>query len=582
MRSMIGFVWVLAASTVLAESPVDRTSPLETISTEFGLCDGPAWDGSSLWVPDVKGDKMIRWWPGGKKLSTGLNHAGRISALDYTLGRLYLADNGEARIATLVGGKKQPLARYTELGANEDQCRPNDLVVDTHGGVYFTLTGLGKVIYVPPGDPGQPVVAVGEINTPNGLALSPDEQTLYVASYIPKRIWAFPLTKPGVAGERRLFASMDTGLEKGADGMTIDRAGNVYCAGPAHVWIWSPSGKLLDKLATPTRPINCAFGDGDMHSLYITALGGLYRQKMKITGIPPEPSLEPAEPKQGDNRVSTALPPGVKPELNVVYAQYGDRKLLADIFVPPDEGKPLPAIVVVHGGGWVKGDKSRFRALALGLAARGYATAAIEYRLAGEAQFPAAYHDCLEAVRFLRANASRYNIDPERIGAVGGSAGGHLVGLMAGGEKAELAVASLLPDSVWSGKYSDQPATIRAAVVLAGPMELATGPIAERSHKGSDSYTFQFLGRSIDEAPKLYEVASPITHFSSQTCPILFQTGDLDNPARDSGAIKRLKQLGIWSEQKVYKDGKHGCWMQHPWYDQMLADMEAFFREHLR
>ncbi|HEY5313993.1 MAG TPA: SMP-30/gluconolactonase/LRE family protein [Pirellulales bacterium] len=564
----------LAGSGAGAQSPVDTSSKLETISTEFGMCDGPAWGGGSLWVPDVKGGKLYRYWPTPKKLTVALADAGRISAADYNLGRLYLADNGNARIAWLKDGKKTPLGQFTEAGVKENKLRPNDLVVDSRGGVYFTLTGLGKVIYLPGNDPSQPQVAISEIDTPNGVALSPDEQTLYVASYAPKKIWAFPVTAPGQTGERRLLASMDDGPDKGADGMTIDRAGNVYCAGPAHIWIWNPSGKLLTKLETPTRPINCAFGDGDMHSLYITALGGLYRQRMNVTGIPSEPSMDPAEAVPGDKNLSTALPPGVKAELNVVYASYGDRKLLADVVMPRPSKSIRPAIVVVHGGGWLNGDKSRFRALALGLAARGYVTAAIEYRLAGEAKFPAAIQDCNAAVRFLRANAARYQLDPDRIGAVGGSAGGHLVGLMA--------AAPDVREFQGSGGNPDQSSRLQAAVVMAGPMELATGPIAERSHKGAGrTFTIDFLGTTIDDDRSLYEQASPITHFSKSTPPVLFMTGELDKPERDTQAIKRLKELGVWSEQKVYKDGKHGCWMRNPWYDQMLADMDAFFQAHL-
>src|SRR4029079_11478573 len=109
----------------------------------------------------------------------------------------------------------------------------------------------------------------------------------------------------------------------------------------------------------------------------------------------------------------------------------GDRKLLADLFVPNDKPGPLPALVIVHGGGWLNGDKVKFRALTQTLASRGYVTMAIEYRLCGEARFPAAIHDCNAATRFLRSEAATYKVDPARIGAVGGSAGAHLVGLMA-------------------------------------------------------------------------------------------------------------------------------------------------------
>ena len=111
--------------------------------------------------------------------------------------------------------------------------------------------------------------------------------------------------------------------------------------------------------------------------------------------------------------------------------------------------------VVVHGGGWLKGDKTKFRALAQTLAARGYVTAAIEYRLGHEAAFPAGIHDCNAAVRFLRANAQRYHLDPDRIGAVGGSAGGHLVGLMASGWE--------VPELQGGGGQSDQSSRLQAA-----------------------------------------------------------------------------------------------------------------------
>ena len=176
-------------------------------------------------------------------------------------------------------------------------------------------------------------------------------------------------------------------------------------------------------------------------------------------------------------------------------------------------------------------------------------------------------------MRFLRANAQRYGLDPNRIGAVGGSAGGHLVGLMA--------AAPDVRQFQGDGGNAAQSSKLQAAVVLAGPMELATGSIAERSHKGGETFAIDFLGHTIDEDRSLYELASPYSHFSKDTPPILFMTGELDNPARDTESVKKLKELGVWCEQKVYAGGKHGCWMQHPWFDQMLADMDGFFKAQL-
>jgi len=83
---------------------------------------------------------------------------------------------------------------------------------------------------------------------------------------------------------------MDDGTAPGADGMCIDAAGNVYCAGASDVWIWSPKGELLTKLHTPTRPINCAFGDEDLKTLYVTCFSGLYSQRMKVAGHPAVPA----------------------------------------------------------------------------------------------------------------------------------------------------------------------------------------------------------------------------------------------------------------------------------------------------
>jgi gluconolactonase len=351
----------ITISLATAESPVDSTTKLETIATEFGLADGPAWDGSwALYFPDVKGQKLYRYIPAKKQLQVVLEDAGRISAAYFSHGKLFLSDNGNSRIASLDGKKKVAIAGQ-DINAKPPK-RPNDLVVDGQGGIYYTLTGQGQVIYITP--EGKQIVAVDSIKTPNGLILSPDEQTLYVAAYVPKKIWAYDVNDDGTAANGRLFSEMDAGPDKGADGMAIDRAGNVYCAGPAHIWIWSPSGKLLDKIKTPSRPINCAFGDSDMRSLYITGFGGLYRQRMNISGRAPQPPSDSKSKSSKSKRPATTIPTSIKAELDVVCSQVGDRKLLADVFRPKTSSGPLPVIVVVHGGGWLKGDKAKFRALA--------------------------------------------------------------------------------------------------------------------------------------------------------------------------------------------------------------------------
>lgn len=111
-------------------------------------------------------------------------------------------------------------------------------------------------------------------------------------------------------------------------------------------------------------------------------------------------------------------------KLYVTYARYGDRTLQMDLFRPKQTWGDLPAIVCIHGGGWPKGGRISHRKVAQTLAAKGFATASISYRLSGEAQFPAQIQDCKAAVRFLRAHANEFGIDNSQIGAIGHSAGG--------------------------------------------------------------------------------------------------------------------------------------------------------------
>ncbi|MEM0969670.1 MAG: alpha/beta fold hydrolase, partial [Verrucomicrobiota bacterium] len=451
--------------------------------------------------------------------------------------------------------------------------RPNDLVVDRSGGIFFTLTKAGEVVYLSP-DGTAKTVATG-VETANGLILSPDESILYVAEFLPKRIVAFDVGEAGALSHRRVFATLDDGKPdlRGADGMTIDRAGNVYCAGPESMWVWAPDGTLLDQIPVEGKPINATFGGQQLRDLYITGFGGLHLQKMLVSGVSPQPA-DSSQPAHQD-RPSVAIPEGVTPRLDVTYATYGTRDMLADLYVPPGEG-PHPAVVIIHGGGWLNGDKTKFRAMGLDLAKRGFTTMAMAYRLGDEAPFPAAIHDCHAAVRFLRANAADYHVDPERIAAVGGSAGGHLAGLLA----TSADVAELQGDGGNAGVSS----AIQCAVVMSGPMRIASGSVAERSLdpkvKKSNAKTF-FRG-TVDEKRDLYLLADAYEQIDAKTPPILFQYGGKEDPTKTAPSSEKLMELGIPTKTlSDYPDGKHGCWNRHPWFTPMLDDIEEWLREHL-
>lgn len=567
--TLLGF-FALCSSAILsaAEPVVDHSSELELIRDDFGLADGPSWnDQGGLYVPDVKGSQLNLLSTKANRWSKPILTDVRISATFYNHGRLYVSDNGNSRIAVLEDNKLKTIYQH-DKEARPAQ-KPNDLVVDMQGGIYYTLTGPGEVRYIDPETQDSKVVA--NLSAPNGIILSPDEATLYVSAYADKQVWSYPVKQPGQVGEGKLFATMDDGPEKGADGMCTDRAGNVYCCGASDVCIWNPAGELIEKFPTPTRPINCTFGDNEMQSLYITGFGGLYRQKMNVSGRSPEPTQKQTS---NQNRPSTEIPADIEAHRNVVYAEYGSRKLLADLFVPTTTKRDQnPAIVVVHGGGWVKGDKTKFRALAIALAKRGYTTMAIEYRLAGEAKFPAGIHDCNAAVRYLRAHAKEYHANPQQITAVGGSAGGHLVGLMATG--------SDNPELQGTGGWQDQSSKLQAAVVMAGPLQILTGSVAETSRKNPDFYSNQWIGKSVDEGMDLYRLADAYEQISAGDSPILFITGELDNPPRNQPAREKLKDVGVTTDLIIYPNAKHGCWNQLPWFDQVVEDVDKFLKAQL-
>ncbi len=558
-------------SADVTNSPVDRSSKLEKIDGDFGLPDGAAWDGNwSLYIPDVKSQTLYRYVPKTKKLNVVKKNIGRISASFFQHGRLYLSDNGEQSISYFKNGKKIVVYKFGE--GNGKPLRPNDLVVDNDGGIYVTFTPQNQVHYI--AAKGKSSVAVDGIETPNGITLSPDGKTLYVSSYVPKEIYSYEISSPGIVSKGKKFATLPESKDRGADGMAIDRAGNVLCTGPTGVTVWSPSGTLLDKIETPSKPINCIYGDQDMRTLYISCFGGVYTQRMLISGRNPQPAIDEnvSFPNKKNPPPSTIVPDNIKSQLDVTYASYGDRKMLMDVFAPKKAGVK-PAIVVVHGGGWLKGDKSKFRALAIRLAKSGFVTAAIEYRLGNEAHFPAAIHDCNSAVKFLRANAKDFEIDPKRIGVVGGSAGGHLAGLMASGWKNK---------KLQGESFHDRTSKVAATIVLAGPLQMATGSVAERSRSGKNSNSNAWLGKTIDESKELYMLADAYEQIDKDTSPILFMTGEFDNPPRNQASREKLKAAGVFTDIKTYKDGKHGCWNQNPWFEIMAKDMVDYFESQLK
>lgn len=146
----------------------------------------------------------------------------------------------------------------------------------------------------------------------------------------------------------------------------------------------------------------------------------------------------------------------------LAYARWGDRVMQLDLYVPSGHKKALPLVIFVHGGAWERGSHRNYRPAAIAFAKRGFATATVEYRLAGEAMFPAAIYDVKAAIRWLRANSERYHLDPERFGITGGSAGGNIAVL----------TAVTFGDARFEGpaNHLDQASKIQCVVSMYGPM----------------------------------------------------------------------------------------------------------------
>jgi len=278
----------------------------------------------------------------------------------------------------------------------------------------------------------------------------------------------------------------------------------------------------------------------------------------------------------GKTEIPQSVLDRLEEKLDVTYAHYGDRTLEMDIYRPQGVWGELPAIVCIHGGGWQKGSKINHRKVAQALANQGFVTASIDYRLSGEAQFPAQIQDCKAAVRFLRANAKKYGINADKIGAIGHSAGGHLTAL--------LATSAGVTELEEQGGNQNFSSTIQAAVPMGGQTDFLsqrTRDISSDEKRGS--IWRQFLGGSLENKPDTYRLASPLVHLDKQYPPCWFITGEKDDPSTRADDFRiRMKAFGIPTGLTVIKDAPHPFTVKQIWFDEMMEAAAPFFIKHLK
>lgn len=254
------------------------------------------------------------------------------------------------------------------------------------------------------------------------------------------------------------------------------------------------------------------------------------------------------------------LPDGVDLKPDLVYASPGGRDLRLDLYAPASGAGPFPAVVYIHGGGWSGGNKKAFSRQAAHMAANGFIGACIQYRLSGEAKYPAAFDDAKAAVAWMRANAAKYRLDASRIGAAGGSAGGHLVAMLGMADLGIKAVAAFNPavDLVTGGKRNP---------------DARSGPI------------YSFLGYTYAERPQVWEEASPSLHVTRGAPPFLFLHGmaDMTVPYQQSvEMMKKLQAAGVRAELYSAEGAGHGFFNRPPYFEPALKRMEEFFTKTLR
>lgn len=239
-----------------------------------------------------------------------------------------------------------------------------------------------------------------------------------------------------------------------------------------------------------------------------------------------------------------------------------------DLYRPAETpaGVRHPGIVIIHGGGFTGGDKGAAREQNIGtnLAEHGYVCVSVNYLLAapGKPSWPQNLHDCKQAVRFLRVNADKYHVDRERIGVIGGSAGGHLAAMvgLTGSE------AGLDPP----GPHADVSCRVQAVVPMYGPATLRRDTA--------------MLSRTRDEDPKLYELASPVTHITADDPPflILHGTSDTTVPVEQSETLAAaLKQGGVPNKLVIVEGAPHSFHLQ-PKQRDLRPLVIDFFDKHLK
>lgn len=243
---------------------------------------------------------------------------------------------------------------------------------------------------------------------------------------------------------------------------------------------------------------------------------------------------------------------------NIDYVGGNNPRQMLDLLLPKDRaGKKRPMVVFVHGGGWMSGKKEDGLDIVRTLAATGdYATATINYRLTQEAVWPAQIHDCKAAIRFLRGKAAEYGIDPDKIGVMGASAGGHLVAMLGTSGGIDGLEGGL-------GSFAKQSSRVQCVVNFFGPANFLTffGKEVAIEKVRRDNMAVRLLGKKDEEIKANAKEASPVSWITNDDAPFFTAHGTKDNLVPFAQAEElhgALEKSGVESHLIAMEGAGHG------------------------
>lgn len=272
---------------------IDKDARLEKVADGFQFTEGPVWNPAGfLLFSDIPANQIVKFVPGAAPTAFR-TPSGNSNGLTYDrAGRLLACEHSNRRVT-----RQEADGSLTVLASSYDGKKlnsPNDIVVRSDGTIYFTDPPYGireeqkelpfqGVYKISP--EGKLTLLAQDFDRPNGIALSPDEKTLYVDDSARLHVRAFAVAPDGSISHGRILAELKSARQGVPDGMKVDRKGNLYVTGPGGVWVFDKRGKHLGTILMAELPANCGWGDADYRTLYLTARTGLYRIRLKIPGF---------------------------------------------------------------------------------------------------------------------------------------------------------------------------------------------------------------------------------------------------------------------------------------------------------